>query len=233
MTTQQSALVERVDPVRSPLTVLRRRFFVSLSTGLLLALTAMPAAVQIVDTDGDGLFDEDEVALGTDPDLYDTDGDGFGDNHEVASETDPLDPSSVPPGEPGAALDDDGDLLSNGQEEEIGTDPNDPDTDGDGMSDFAEVGFEPGSGTGTDPLVFDTDGDGVGDGAEVEAGTDPTAAGSVPADDAPAQRVNALPNTGAGADPVDDAAGFLPAALAAAVAAGLLGTRKLAGRRQA
>jgi len=108
------------------------------------------------------------------------------------------------------------------------------DTDGDGFGDFGEVGFEPGSSTGTDPLVFDTDGDGVGDGAEVAAGTDPTDASSGPADDGPAPPIDALPNTGAG--PVDAAAGFLPAALAAltaAVAAGLLGTRKLVGKRQA
>jgi hypothetical protein len=42
------------------------------------------------------------------------------------------------------------------------------------LTDFAEVGFEPGSATGTNPLVVDTDGDGVGDGEEVANGTDPT-----------------------------------------------------------
>ena len=49
-----------------------------------------------------------------------------------------------------------------------------PDTDGDGLTDFAEVGFEPGSATGTDPLLFDTDADGVDDGTELANGTDPT-----------------------------------------------------------
>ncbi len=136
-------------------------------------VAAEPTTAAPEDADGDGLFDEDEVALGTDPDVYDTDGDGFGDNQEVVSGTDPLDPSSAPAGEPGAALDDDGDQLSNGEEQDLGTDPSNPDTDGDGITDFGEVGFEPGSSTGTDPLAFDTDGDGVGDGDEAAAGTDP------------------------------------------------------------
>lgn len=138
----------------------------------------------------------------------------------------------MPPGEPGATFDDDGDLLSNGEEQDIGTDPNDPDTDDDGISDFGEVGFEPGSSTGTDPLVFDTDGDGAGDGAEIDAGTDPTVADSAPANDEPAQPVSVLPNTGVGSDLDDGDAGFLPAALAAAAAVGLLGARQFAGQRR-
>jgi hypothetical protein len=124
------------------------------------------------DTDEDGLFDAAEVAAGTDPTLYDSDGDGFGDNAEVANGTDPLDPASVPPGEP--TIDTDGDLLTDAQEAELGTNPELADSDGDGLTDFAEVGFEPGSATGTDPNLFDTDGDEVGDGDEVTNDTDPT-----------------------------------------------------------
>jgi Bacterial TSP3 repeat/Prealbumin-like fold domain len=123
------------------------------------------------DSDEDGLLDGAEVTAGTDPTLYDTDGDGFGDNAEVANGTDPNDPASVPPGEP--TIDTDGDMLTDAQEAELGTNPELADSDGDGLTDFAEIGFEPGSGTGTDPLVVDTDGDGMGDGDEVTNGTDP------------------------------------------------------------
>jgi hypothetical protein len=123
------------------------------------------------DTDGDGLFDGPEVAAGTDPTLYDSDGDGFGDNQEAAGGSDALDPASVPEG--GSGIDTDGDLLSDAEEEILGTNAALPDTDGDGLTDFAEVGFEPGSATGSDPRLFDTDGDGVGDGDEIANGTDP------------------------------------------------------------
>jgi hypothetical protein len=124
------------------------------------------------DTDEDGLLDGAEVTAATDPTLSDTDGDGFGDNAEVANGTDPNDSASVPPGEP--AVDTDGDLLTDAQEVELGTNPELADSDGDGLTDFAEVGFEPGSATGTDPRLRDTDGDGVGDGDEITNGTDPT-----------------------------------------------------------
>ncbi len=49
-----------------------------------------------VDTDGDGLSDEDEAAAGTDPANPDSDGDTFTDGDEVAAGSDPLDPASVP-----------------------------------------------------------------------------------------------------------------------------------------
>lgn len=124
------------------------------------------------DSDGDGLSDGAEQTAGVNALRYDTDGDGFGDNQEIVAGSSPVDPASVPQsGQPG--LDTDGDNLSDAEEAQLGTDPANPDTDGDGLTDLAEVGFEPGSATGTDPTVFDTDGDGVGDGDEVEAGTNP------------------------------------------------------------
>jgi hypothetical protein len=46
------------------------------------------------DSDGDGLLDVEEVALGTDPMNPDTDGDGLSDGTEVALGTDPLDPDT-------------------------------------------------------------------------------------------------------------------------------------------
>lgn len=45
-----------------------------------------------VDTDGDGLLDEEETAVGTDPTLFDTDADGVSDGDEVINDTDPTDP---------------------------------------------------------------------------------------------------------------------------------------------
>jgi len=66
--------------------------------------------------------------------------------------------------------DSDGDGLSDGAEVNVyGSDPLDPDTDGDGIGDGAEVNVY-----GTDPDDPDTDGDGLADGAEVNLhGTDP------------------------------------------------------------
>ena len=48
------------------------------------------------------------------------------------------------------------------------TDPLVADSDGDGLSDGAEVNTYK-----TDPLVSDTDGDSVGDGEEIQEGLDP------------------------------------------------------------
>ncbi len=121
-----------------------------------------------IDTDGDGLTDEEEGTLGTDPNNPDTDGDGLGDGEEVRDySTDPLNPDS----------DDDG--LEDGQEvegpdgvRETGdeTDPNDPDSDDDGLSDLEELLGDdgvPNSGDETDPNNPDTDGDGLEDGEEL------------------------------------------------------------------
>lgn len=47
------------------------------------------------DADGDGLSDDEEYALGTDPNNADTDGDGVSDGDEVAAGTDPLGPLAV------------------------------------------------------------------------------------------------------------------------------------------
>ena len=116
----------------------------------------------VVDTDGDGLSNGEETALGTDPANPDSDGDGMLDGFEVASGLDPLDPAD-------AALDADGDGLTNLEEQTAGTDPNNPDSDGDGLTDGDEVNVH-----GTDPAVADTDGDGLSDGDEVNVhGTDP------------------------------------------------------------
>lgn len=48
------------------------------------------------DLDGDGLTENEELALGTDPANPDTDGDGASDGDEVSAGTDPLDPFDYP-----------------------------------------------------------------------------------------------------------------------------------------
>ena len=142
---------------------------------------------ETTDTDGDGLTDEEEADLGTDPNKADTDGDGLkdgaevdvhrtdplkadtdeggvNDGVEVANGTDPLNKGDdVPP-----PADTDGDGLTDVHEADLGTDPNKADTDGDGLTDGQEVHR-----TGTNPTKADTDGGGVNDGAEVNNGTNP------------------------------------------------------------
>ena len=105
-----------------------------------------------IDSDGDGLTDREEAALGTDPFNPDTDGDGLGDGDEVRSSYARL----------GGG---DGGYPYSGAP----SDPLNPDTDMDGLKDGAEV-----LAYRTDPLDPDTDKGGVSDGHEViEDGTDP------------------------------------------------------------
>lgn len=151
------------------------------------------------DLDGDGIPNDVEITLGTDPNNPDTDGDGIPDGTEVNNGSDPLNPCS--PNLMAPNCDSDGDGLPNVQEAVLGTNPNNPDTDGDGIPDGVEVanGSDPlnpcdpdnsspdcntdtdGDGIpnaqeailGTDPNNPDTDGDGIPDGVEVANGTNP------------------------------------------------------------
>lgn len=111
-----------------------------------------------LDTDGDGLYDVDEIALGTDINNKDTDGDGFWDGHETGvTHTDPL------------KADTDGDGLDDYLEaHDLLTNALVADTDGDGLTDGQEF-----QDYATDPKNADSDNDGYADGAEVAAGTDP------------------------------------------------------------
>ncbi|MDP4117226.1 MAG: binary toxin-like calcium binding domain-containing protein, partial [Bacteroidota bacterium] len=104
------------------------------------------------DIDNDGLTNDEEEQLGTDPRNPDTDGDGLTDGQEVKLyHTDPL------------KADTDGDGLSDYDEiMKYHTDPLKADTDGDGLNDGDEVMKYK-----TDPLKADTDGDGLNDGDEV------------------------------------------------------------------
>jgi len=68
-----------------------------------------------VDTDGDGIYDDAEAELGTDPTLADSDADGLSDGAEATATTDPLDPDT------------DGDSYLDGDEVRTRHDPLDPD----------------------------------------------------------------------------------------------------------
>lgn len=131
------------------------------------------------DTDGDGLTDNTETEIGSDPENADTDGDGLTDGEEVLTyATSPIN------------TDTDGEGLSDGEEVlTYHTDPNNTDTDGDEINDKQEIdnGFDPNDETDaledadsdsltnkdeiltyeTDPNNADTDGDTLDDGYEV------------------------------------------------------------------
>ena len=73
-----------------------------------------PVSRPVVDTDGDGLTDAEEMAIGIDPEIVDTDGDGLTDGEEVLVQgTDP------------AASDSDKDGVDDGTEIDEGTLPMD------------------------------------------------------------------------------------------------------------
>ncbi|MGV3563819.1 MAG: hypothetical protein ACO1ON_11105 [Nocardioides sp.] len=158
------------------------------------------------DTDGDGLTDDVEGVIGTNPNNQDSDGDGTRDGQEDAdsdgltnleeatgSENDRYDNEPTKPTD--ADSDDDG--LTDGQEVDLtGTDPNTADTDGDGTSDAAEdpdgdglTNLQEVSGSENDafdneptkPLVADSDGDGLEDGEET-SGSENDAFANAPTD---------------------------------------------------
>lgn len=130
-----------------------------------------PSGPDLVDTDGDGLTDNEEqrgyvvsvrlldgtiVTRGvtSDPVNPDTDGDGFDDSDEAALRLDPRD------------ADTDDDHLSDYQEfNEIFSDPTKQDSDGDTLDDGVEFNF-----FRTSPTLDDTDGDQLPDGEEVLLG---------------------------------------------------------------
>jgi hypothetical protein len=140
------------------------------------------------DSDNDGLFDREEMQLGTDrlnadpdndglndyeevkifhtnPFCSDTDHDGLKDKWEIDNNFDPLDNTD-------GHTDHDNDGINTGDEVSLyNTDYLDSDTDNDGLTDGQEVyGFTIPTITGTiytDPTDADTDGDGLSDSVEV------------------------------------------------------------------
>ncbi len=119
------------------------------------------------DPDNDGLTNDEENNLGTDPNNPDSDGDGINDGQEVLNSTNPLDDCDSIAGTPLGTSDCDLDNLTTDEEASLGTDPNNSDTDNDGLTDGEEVDL------GTNPIDPDTDGDGINDGEEVIDATSP------------------------------------------------------------
>lgn len=122
-----------------------------------------------MDTDEDGLTDEFEKSLGTDPEKADTDEDGLTDYEEVyLTQTNPTLADTNDNGIVDAEDDEDGDSLTNRAEIDGNTNPLAVDTDSDALDDNLELAKY-----GSDPTKADTDSDTIDDGKEVELGLDP------------------------------------------------------------
>jgi von Willebrand factor type A domain/Bacterial TSP3 repeat len=138
-------------------------------------LNALPRnGESLVDTDGDGLTDEEEYLAGTSPLVADTDGDGFSDLLEVRQTNAGLDPLFS--GDADCRMDtdrrdDDGDGLLNCEERYFGTNSRLIDSDADGFPDDIEIRM--GTNAADADTLADTDFDGALNGTELAAHTDP------------------------------------------------------------
>jgi len=128
----------------------------------------LDAAAGEVDTDHDGLTDEEEAQYATDASNPDTDNDGYLDGTEVFFGYNPngnglISDSSFPP-----------EIIVSEESEEVGevvaeteTDTTDLDSDEDGLTDTEEIDYM------TDKNNPDTDNDGINDKDEVDQKSDP------------------------------------------------------------
>lgn len=129
------------------------------------------------DSDLDGLHDEVEADLGTDPTTRDSDGDDLGDLVELLIARDPLEFTDAPAtcvildGPPYA--DTDGDGMNDCEERLVGTEASLADTDADGIPDWIEVTQR--TNYLSSDLLEDDDFDGANNGAELLQHTDPAA----------------------------------------------------------
>ena len=106
-----------------------------------------------LDTDNDGLTNQQEIDAGTNPGVADGDQDNLSDSHEInISFTDP------------ANADTDNDGLTDDFELSLGTDPRNRDSDLDNVNDRQEID------NGLNPLLSDSDSDGMSDGFEYNYG---------------------------------------------------------------
>ncbi len=174
----QGMLDLTTNPLIDPDSIFQLREFVVWNANAILR-DGVPQA----DSDGDGLTDDEEAVIGTDPTNPDTDGDGVGDKIEYVLQTkqDSGVGAEFNPLKFGTFLqcanltlpfpDSDGDGLNDCEEAIEGTNPYLQDSDGDGLPDQLEVL------RGVFPLVddrlFDTDDDGMLNGTELKQGTDP------------------------------------------------------------
>jgi len=128
----------------------------------------LTGAAQRLDSDGDGLYDDDEAFVyGTDPFGYDSDGDGVGDGEEVYYGTNPLIGEQVvleePPADPVVV---DGGTVGDGGCSSV-------DAAGNCNGGIAVADTRASCRAEGASCTSDSDGDGVGDGEEVYYGTNP------------------------------------------------------------
>ncbi len=163
----------------------------------------------VQDMDGDGLTNDQEALMGTNPALADSDSDGINDPLDCA----PLDAAKKTPNECASVQDMDGDGLTNDQEALMGTNPALADSDSDGVNDPVDCApLDAAKKTSNEcaniPGVTDTDTDGLPDSVDLcDADAGVAANGGCPGTKCIAQdgSVHDKTNTDADADGIDAA----------------------------